>query len=495
MRLDIKEEKIQNTSKPASSAGKGFLWSAIERFSVQALQFIFQIILARLLNPSDYGVIAMLAIFMAIAQAFIDSGFTNALIKKLDRTDTDFSTVFYFNIFISIIIYIVLYLSAPLIANFYRTPELTNITRVYMLSLPIIALGAIQRTQFTIKVNFKDQAIASFSGALLGGVVGIILAAQRYGAWALVFSALATNIVTTTAFWIQSPWRPRWEFSLVSLRTMFSFGSKLLFSGLLDTAYQNLYQLVIGARFSKQDLGYYSRADGFAQFPSSNITGIMQRVTYPILCTMADNDDKLLTVYRQYIKMAAYIIFPLMIGLAAIAKPLVNVVLGQKWQSAAIILQIICFSYLWYPIHSINLNLLMVKGRSDLFLRVEIIKKIMGIFILLIVLNFSVEAMALGKVVSSIIALFINTYYTKKLVSYGIVKQIRDIFPCLILSTASCVPAFVLSQFFPNNGPILLLSIILSVAIYLFISNMLKLDEFVQVKSSLATLLQNRNAR
>ena len=472
----------------------GFLWSAIERFSVQAVQFIFQIILARLLSPSDYGLIAMLAIFMAIAQAFIDSGFTNALIKKLDRTDKDFSTVFYFNLFISIVIYILLYLGAPFIAKFYRTSDLTDITRVYMLSLPIIALGAIQRTQFTIKVNFKDQAIASFSGALAGGLVGIILATQGYGAWALVGSALATNVVTTIIFWIRGTWRPRWEFSIVSLRTMFSFGSKLLFSGLLDTAYRNLYQFVIGRRFSKQDLGYYSRADQFAQFPSSNITGIMQRVTYPILCTIADDDEKLLAAYRQYIKLAAYIIFPLMIGLAAIAKPLINVVLGQKWQFASIILQILCFSYLWYPIHAINLNLLMVKGRSDLFLRVEIIKKVVGICILLIVMNFSVELMAIGNVASSFIALFINTYYTKKMTGYGIRDQVKDILPCLILSISSCVPAFVLSQLFPNNGLIMLLSIVFAVVIYLLISNIMKIDEFVQVKSSLVTLVQNRKA-
>ena len=476
------------------SNGKSFVWSAIERFSVQAVQFIFQIILARLLSPSDYGLIAMLAIFMAIAQAFIDSGFTNALIKKLDRTDKDFSTIFYFNLFISIVIYILLYLGAPFIAKFYRTSELTDITRVYMLSLPIIALGAIQRTQFTIKVNFRDQAIASFSGALAGGIVGIILATQGYGAWALVGSALATNIVTTIIFWIRSTWRPRWEFSLVSLRTMFSFGSKLLFSGLLNTAYTNLYQFVIGRRFSKQNLGYYSRADQFAQFPSSNITGIMQRVTYPILCTIADDDEKLLAAYRQYIKLAAYIIFPLMIGLAAIAKPLINVVLGQKWQFASIILQILCFSYLWYPIHAINLNLLMVKGRSDLFLRVEIIKKVVGICILLIVMNFSVELMAIGNVASSFIALFINTYYTKKMTGYGIRDQVKDILPCLILSISSCVPAFVLSQLFPNNGLIMLLSIVFAVVIYLLISNIMKIDEFMLVKSSLVTLVQNRKA-
>jgi len=484
---------ISSGNVPKKSA-RGFVWSAIERFSVQAVQFIFQIILARLLNPSDYGLIAMLAIFMAIAQTFIDSGFTNALIKKLDRADKDFSTVFYFNLFISIVIYILLYLGAPFIARFYRTSELTDITRAYMLSLPIIALGAIQRTQFTIEVNFRDQAIASFSGALAGGVVGIVLATQGYGAWALVGSALATNVVTTIILWIRSTWRPRWEFSIVSLRTMFSFGSKLLLSGLLDTAYKNLYQFVIGRRFSKQDLGYYSRADQFAQFPSSNITGIMQRVTYPILCTIADDDEKLLAAYRQYIKLAAYIIFPLMIGLSAIAKPLINVVLGQKWQFASIILQILCFSYLWYPIHAINLNLLMIKGRSDLFLRVEIIKKIVGICILLIVMNFSVELMAIGNVASSFIALFINTYYTKKMIGYGIRDQVKDILPCLILSISSCVPSFLLSHLFPNSGSIMLLSIILAVVIYLVISNIMKIDEFVRMKSNLVAIVQKRKA-
>jgi O-antigen/teichoic acid export membrane protein len=471
---------------------KGFIWSAVERFSVQGIQFIFQIILARLLNPSDYGVIAMLAIFIAIAQSFIDSGFTNALIKKTNRTDIDFSTVFYFNILISIVIYFFLYIFAPLIARFYRTPELVNITRVYMLSLPISALGAIQRTQFTIKVNFKDQAIASFLGALIGGIVGVILASQKYGAWALVFSALATNLITTIVFWLRSPWRPGLKFSFTSLRSMFSFGSKLLFSGLLDTAYKNLYQFVIGKRFSKQDLGYYSRADQFAQFPSSNITGIMQRVTYPILCTMADDNDKLLAAYRQYIKLSAYIVFPLMIGLAAVAKPLVNVVLGQKWGFAATILQIICFSYMWYPIHAINLNFLMVKGRSDLFLRVEIVKKVLGICILLVVMNFNVQVMAAGNIISSLIALFINTYYTKKLAGYGIAKQFKDILPCLMLSLISSIPAFLLSKFFPTNGLILTASIIIAVAIYILASKVLKLNEFIQVKSNLMSMIHTK---
>lgn len=470
---------------------KGFVWSAIERFSVQGVQFVFQIVLARLLTPSDYGVIAMLAIFMAVAQSFIDSGFTNALIKKTDRTNIDFSTVFYFNIIISIIVYFVFYFSAPAIAEFYKTPELVSITRVYTLSLPIMALGAVQRTQYTIRVDFKEQALASFSGALIGGIVGVIFAAKGYGAWALVYSALSTNFITTLVFWIRSPWRPKAEFSVVSLRSMFSFGSKLLFSGLLNTIYNNLYQFVIGKEFSRQDLGYYSRADQFAQFPSANITGIMQRVTYPILCLIED-DDKLLDAYRRYIKLAAYIIFPLMLGLAAVTKPFIHLFLGQKWTATAIILQILCFSYMWYPIHSINLNYLMVKGRSDLFLRVEIIKKAIGICILIIVMHFNVQVMAFGSVIASVIALFINTYYTNKLVGYGILKQLKDIFPFLCLSFLSCGPAFVLSELFPTNNLVFLISIISAIAIYVLASKVFKLYEFIQIKASLNNIIHNR---
>jgi O-antigen/teichoic acid export membrane protein len=258
----------------------------------------------------------------------------------------------------------------------------------------------------------------------------------------------------------------------------------------LNTAYTNLYQFVIGRKFSKQDLGYYSRADQFAQFPSSNITGIMQRVTYPILCTMADDDDKLLAAYRQYIKLAAYIVFPLMVGLAAIAKPLIIVILGQKWESTAIILQIICFSYLWYPIHALNLNLLAVKGRSDLFLRVELLKKIIGISILLVVMRFNLKVMAIGNIISSIISLFINTYYTNKLLSYGILKQVRDIVVYLLLSICSCLPAFILCKVFNSNVLLLASSILISVSTYMLLSRILRIPEFPMIFGSLSNAVR-----
>jgi O-antigen/teichoic acid export membrane protein len=430
------------------------------------------------LDPKDYGVIAMLAIFMAISQTFIDSGFTNALIRKEDRSDIDFSTVFYFNIFISLVLYAILFVSSPLIARYFRTESLKSITRVFSLSLPISALGAIQRTKFTIKIDFKSQAIAALIGAIIGGITGILLALRNLGAWALVYSALANVAATTILMWIISPWRPRAGFSLSSLRAMFSFGSKLLLSGLLDTIYKNLYQVVIGRKFNSQELGYYSRADQFAQFPSVNITGILQRVTYPVLCEMATNEERLFSAYRRFLKMSAFIIFPLMIGLSAVSKPLVYILLGEKWNFSSTILQIICFSYMWYPIHAINLNALIVKGRSDLFFRLEIAKKVVGVIILVIVMQFSIEVMAIGTIVSSLVALFINTYYSKGLFGYGFGRQLADLIPIFLISILSCVPAFIVSTIYSHSILLLAISIISAIIIYFFLAKMFLNEEY-----------------
>jgi len=463
------------------STARGIIWSFIERFSVQGIQFIFQIILARLLSPSDYGIIAMLAIFMAISQSLIDAGFTNALIRKNDRSDLDISTVFYFNIFISIIIYIILFLSAPAISVFYNSPLLISIIRVYAIVLLINALGAIQKTINTINLDFKSLAKASLVAALISGLIGIYFAVQGFGAWALVYSAIGNSLITTLIMWINSPWRPQLVFSMVSLRQMFAFGSKLMLAGLLNTIYTNLQQMVIGKKFSKQDLGYYARADQFAQFPSSNITGIFQRVTYPVLCKLSDNNQTLLSAYRRFIRFSAYVIFPLMLGLGAVAKPLISILLGDKWLFSGTILQILCLSYMWYPVHAINLNVLQVKGRSDLFFRVEIIKKVVGISILFITMQISVIAMAIGAICSSLTALFINTYYTKKLLSYGLIKQLKDLYDIIAISFISCIPAFIISLKFHNNIIALVVSIMLAIVIYIALSKIFKIDEFLEM--------------
>ncbi|MEJ5183859.1 MAG: lipopolysaccharide biosynthesis protein [Rectinemataceae bacterium] len=473
-----------------STSFKGFFWSAIERFSVQAVQFLFQIILARLLSPGDYGLIAILAIFMAIAQTFIDAGFSNALIRKSDRNELDYCTVFYTNIGLSIVAYAVLFLLSPIIAAFYRIPRLTSIARVYMLSIPVLASAAIQRTQYTIKVNFREQALATLSGTLVGGIVGVILAVLKYGPWALVFSALATHMVTAAVFWMRSSWRPKLQFSFASFRSMFAFGSRLLFSGLLNTLYINLYQLAIGKKFSSVDLGYYSRADQFAQFPSSNISGILQRVTYPILCSLSRDEIRLMEAYRKYLKLSAMIVFPLMIGLAAVSESFITLLLGSKWLFSARILRILCFAFMWYPIHAMNLNLLLVKGRSDLFFRLEIIKKVIGISILAITLNFNILVMAAGSIISSLIALFINTYYSERLAGYGLLQQFNDIAPFLIVSLMACLPAYLLAKFMQPNLLVFFLSIALSAVLYAAIIEKMKIQEFAAVKTMMKEYLK-----
>ncbi len=411
---------------------KGVFWSSIERFSVQGVQFIIQIIIARILLPSDYGLIGMLAIFLAVSQSLIDSGFSNALIRKQNCNDTDYSTVFYFNIIIGILLYGVLYISAPFIASFYRTPELINITRVVAITLFINSLTVVQRAKLTKEVDFKTQTKASLTATIVSGVTAIIMAYSNYGVWALVSQSVLNGLITMILLWILSKWIPKYIFSWQSFKEMFSFGSKLLVSGLIDTLYRNLFTLIIGKQFNKTDLGYYTRADQFAQLPSSNLTGIFGRVTYPILSILQNDDQRLEEVYRKYLRLSAFGIFPLMTGLAALASPLIILLLTEKWTGVVILLQIVCFSYMWYPIHAINLNLLQVKGRSDLFLRLEIIKKGIGIAILFITVPIGINAMCIGSIVTSIIALIINTHYTGKLIKIGFLKQMKDLFPILL---------------------------------------------------------------
>lgn len=422
------------------TATKGVIWSSVERFSVQGMQFVFMLVMARLLTPQDYGLIGMLSIFLAISQSLIDSGFSNALIRKQHRTEQDYSTVFYFNIVIGFSLYGVLFLMAPFVADFYAMPELTAVMRVVCLTLVINSLAVVQRAIFTVKVDFKTQAKASFVSALLSGILGVSLAYCGYGVWALAIQQLTSGGLNTLLLWWYSKWKPLWTFSWHSFHELFSFGSKLLLSGLLDTTYNNIYPIVIGKMFSAGELGHFTRAQHFSAFPSSNVTGVLQRVTYPVLCSIRNDAERLSGIYRKFLKLSAFIVFPLMVGLAGVSRSSVILLLGEQWIFCGDLLQIICFSMMWYPIHSINLNLLQVQGRSDLFLRLEIIKKIVGILILCITIPIGLEAMCWGMIVSSLIALFINTYYTGRLIAVGFFLQMRDLAPTLLL----CILMFAL---------------------------------------------------
>lgn len=465
------------TESLKNKTAKGVLWSTIERFSVQSVQFCIMIIMARLLTPQDYGLIGMLVIFLAIAQSLIDSGFSQALIRKYPRTETDNSTVFYFNIIVAVFIYLLLYFVAPYVSIFYNIPALTSVMRVICLGVVLNSLAVVQRALFTVNIDFKTQAKTAFIAAVSSGFVGIVMAYKGYGVWSLVFQQLLNLSINTGLLWIFSKWRPSWMFSWRSFRELFAFGSKLLLSGLLDTVYRNIYPIVIGKLFSASNLGHYTRAQQFADFPSSNVTGIIQRVTYPVLCTIQKDDERLAGVYRRVLKLVSFVVFPMMMGLSALAVPFIHIVIGDQWSLCAKLLQVLCFSMMWYPVHAINLNLLQVKGRSDLFLRLEIIKKILGISVLCLTAPLGLVVMCYGQVFNSLVALAINTYYTGKLINVGFFKQMRDLMPTLLLSLSMFGLIWIISHFVSNQIYQLLAGILSGIIYYTSISYFCRFSE------------------
>lgn len=430
---------------------KGILWSSVERFSVQGVQFLVMIVVARLLEPKDFGLVGMLAIFMAVSQSIIDSGFSQALIRKQNRSDTDQCTVFYFNIVVSLCLYLILFAIAPWVAYFYNEPQLTSLMRVLCLMVVINSMAVVQRAIYTATLNFKTQAKATFMAAIVSGIVGIVLAWWGFGVWTLVWQQLSGAIANTLLLWWYSSWRPRLIYSWKSFRELFAFGSNLLISGLLETIYNNIYQIVIGKIYSASSLGFFTQAKQISALPSSNIHGIIGRVTYPVLSTLQDDDERLAANYRKILRMSAFIIFPLMCGLAGVSRPLINILLGSKWGFSATLLVPLCMTMMWYPIHAINLNLLKVKGRSDLFLRLEIIKKILGVSMLIITAPFGLIVMCYGTIVNSIIALVINTYYTGKLIHVGFIRQMCDLSFTLLLSLSMFAIVYGLTLLFSNH--------------------------------------------
>ena len=456
---------------------KGVIWSSIDRFSTQGISFVFSMLIARMLLPSDYGVIAMLGIFMAVSQCFIDSGFGAALIRKKDRTETDFCTVFYFNIVVSCLFYGLLWLASPYIARFYDMPLLESVTKVWGLNVIVGAFGGIQNAQLSIAIDFKSRAKISVITALFTGAIGLWFAYQGHGVWALVYQGVASAILRCILLWCIVRWVPKLIFSWKSFKELFSFGSKLLASSLLDTVYNNIYTLVIGKFFSASLLGVYSRAHHLAQFPSSNITGVLQNVTFPVLSTIQDEDERLANAYRRFLRLSAFVVFPLMLGLSAVADPFIRLTLTDKWAGSIYLLQILCFALMWYPIHAINLNLLQVKGRSDYFLKLEVIKKSINVAMLCLTIPLGIVPMCYGRVVCSFIALGLNTYYTKKIIGYGFADQMRDLAHVLLHAFVMYALVWLVVQCLPGLWLQLIVGILVGMAYYLLGAYLMKFDE------------------
>jgi len=456
---------------------KGLFWSSVERFSVQGVQFLIGIVLARILLPSDYGLIGMIAIFLSLSQALIDSGFSQALIQKKETSEKDYNTVFHFNFIIAVVVYGLLFILAEPIAVFYKEPVLVNLVRVIGLNIIFSSLSIVQIAKLSKSLDFKLQTKATLTSVIISGGVGIYLAFSNWGVWALVVQGLLRSSINTVLLFILTRWRPKFIFSKESFKTLFSFGSKLLLSGLLNAIFNNIYLIIIGKFYNVKELGYYTRANQFQQLPSETITVILQRVTFPVLSSIQNEQKKLENYYKKFIRFSAFIIFPIMIGLVVIASPLIKVVLTDKWVSAVPFLQLLCFVGILYPIQVINLNVLKVKGRSDLFLKLEIYKKILILLAIVTTFSFGIKALIIGQIICSFISLYINTYYTKKLINYSFFNQIKDLLPILLASIFMGIIIFGLIFYIHSNSLKLISSLLVGPISYYLISYLFKFEE------------------
>ena len=464
-------------------------WSGTAQFGQQAIQFVISIILARLLMPEDFGLIAMVMIIVAVAKSVVNSGFGAALLQKKDATHIDESSIFYFNIVLGVGMAGFFFFAAPWIAAFYEKPVLVSLTRVLSLNLVIGSFGIVQATLLSKEMDFKTQWKIGMIAPVVSGPVGITMAYQGFGVWSLVGQSLSSNLVRTVLLWLFRRWHPAREFSFSSLRIMFGFGSRILLSGLLNTVFKNIYVLVIGKLFSATALGFYSRAKGLQQLPVKNITGAVGRVTFPAFSAVQDDKPRLKRGLRKALTSIAMLNFPMMLGLAVVAKPLIAVLLTEKWLPSLPYLRLLCVVGVLYPLHSINLNALKAQGRSDLFLRLEIIKKTITVIAIVITYRWGISAMICGGIVVSLLGYYLNTYYIGKLLDYSLVEQIRDLLPILILASVMGAGAYLLRFVgFENQLLLLCAQVAFGGALYVSLCRLFRLASFMELQE----LVQSR---
>jgi O-antigen/teichoic acid export membrane protein len=467
-------------------AYKGMFWSTIDKFAGQAGQFAVGIVMARLLMPKDYGSIAMLSIFFAISQSFINSGMGSGLVQKKDRSEIDFSTVFVFNMVVSVIFYILLFLSAPWIAEFYKTPQLISLTRILSITIVINALSIVQISKLNLVLDFKTMAKVNLISVIVGGLIGIIVAYLGWGVWALVVKAIVSAVLSVSVLWVVTKWKPSIRFSRQSFNDLFGYGSKILLAGLYSQAFQNIYNIVIGKAYSASDLGYYERAKGYAELTSGTVSSILLQVTFPILASLQNEKERMVSIYRRLIGMTSFFIFPVMTLFALLADPLVRLLLTEKWAPTIILLQWICFARIVTPISSVNMSILKAIGRSDLFLKVDLSKLPLIILALIITIPMGVKAMVIGHVVTSGISYFINAYMPGKLFGYGALKQIQDLLPTLISTGAMAATVFLLTSVTENLLLKLILGSFSGISSYLFVCYLFKMEELNEIKTLIA---------
>jgi len=471
----------ENGNELKAKTVSNMIWRFAERCGAQGVAFIVSIILARLLDPDAYGTVALLTVFTTILQVFIDSGLGNALIQKKDADQLDFSTVFVFNMGMCLVIYVLLFAASPLIAKFYGDPSLTPLMRVLGLTLVIAGFKNIQQAYVSRHLMFRKFFFSTLGGTIVAAVAGIIMAYHGYGAWAIVTQQVVNAAIDTMILFITVKWRPHFKFSFERFKKLFSYGWRLLVSSLLDTVYSDLRQLIIGKIYSSSDLAYYNRGKQFPNFIVTNVNTAIDSVLLPVMSIAQDEKERLKRMTRHSIKTSTYIMAPLMMGLAFTAKAFIPLLLTEKWNECIPYLQVFCVVYMFRPIHTANLNAIKAMGRSDLYLKLEILKKIVGLISICIAIFFGPLAMAYSFLITSVLSQIINAWPNRKLLDYGYLEQLKDIAPGLILAVVMGFCTLPIRLLGLSNLATLVLQVIVGIAVYLGGSVLFKMESFYYI--------------
>ena len=481
------ENSLRNTTI------KGVGWSFTDSILSQGTTFLVGIVLARLLSPEEYGLLGILMIFIVISESIVNSGLNSALIRKQDATETDYNTVFFTNLLLSFLMYGCLFVCAPFISQFFERPQLTILLRVLGVIVVFNALSIVPATKLTKKIDFKSITFCSFIGSIFAGIVGITMAYTGFGVWALVGQQMTKQLVYALALIIANKWLPQIQFSIRSFKELWGFGWKLLVSSLINNIWNEIYKVVIGKCYTPQTLGQFTQAQFYSNIFSQNLTGIVQRVSYPVLSKIQDEKERLKQAYRQVIKVTMLVTFVFMFGLAGCAKQFIYVLIGEQWLPCVGYLQILCFSMALYPLHAINLNMLQVEGRSDLFLKLEIIKKGIAVIPLLLGIYVGIYWMLIGSVVAGWVAYYLNAYYSGTYLNYSVWDQIKDIMPSMLLSLGMAVTVYLIG-WLPVSPYILLpIQILAGAAIVFGVCEWSKLSEYMQIKDIALNVLKKKN--
>lgn len=469
---------------------KGVGWSAIDNVAQMGVTFLVSIVLARLLSPDDYGLLGLITIVTAVCTTLVNGGFTTALIRKKDITEDDYNTAFSVNLALSLLLYAIVYASSPFIADFFKREELVSLTRVASLGLIAGALSLVPQTRLTKRIDFKAQTKITLIASVTSGVLGIAMAMLGFGVWSLVAQTLSNQVLRTILLWVIDRWIPKFRFSKASFQELFGFGWKMMLSGLLDTVWKELYQVVVGKFYSPATLGQYTRGKQFSQLLSVNLNNVVQRVTFPVLSNIQDDKERMVSAYRRMIKVTMFVAAVGMLFLGAIAEPLIYCLIGPKWHDAAIYLPLICISSSSYPLQAMNLNMLQVQGRSDLYLGLEIAKKIVLMIPMFIGAFIGIMPMLYANIATSIICYFINSHYSGKLIGYSSWMQIKDVAPSYGIATLVAVSIYFLKYLPVSNWVILPIQLVLGFVVLITVCQQIRMREFIEIKGIIQPYLK-----